>query len=154
MTKFWHQSRKDINFGLVEVTPQSVFCLYFLAQRPHVWQKRTLLISVPNLLTFASFFMAAHASGLTCRLNPHWRQCPCHAPFRSIPAAENVPRGSWLLDDHVLQHHPLPLHLLTHLQPVPADGWEHEVRHSISLPPPSFPPHVSPPTPHSVLHIC
>ncbi|XP_056272964.1 transmembrane protein 117 isoform X2 [Pseudoliparis swirei] len=45
----------------------------------------------------------------------------------SIPAPENVPRGSWLLDDHVLQRHPLPLHLLTHLQPFPADGWEHGV---------------------------
>lgn len=56
-----------------------------------------------------------------------------NAPFRSIPAPENVPRGSWLLDDHVLQHHPPPLHLLTHLQPFPADGWEHEVSHSISL---------------------
>lgn len=54
-------------------------------------------------------------------------------PFRSIPAPENVPRGSWLLDDHVLQHHPLPVHLLTHLQPFPADGWEHEVSPSISL---------------------
>ncbi|KAM3608938.1 uncharacterized protein V6R79_007198 [Siganus canaliculatus] len=49
------------------------------------------------------------------------------AALWSIPTPENVPRGSWLLDDHVLQHHPLPLHLLTHLQPFPADGWEHEV---------------------------
>lgn len=69
------------------------------------------------------------------RLNPHWQQCPFLAPFRSIPAPENVPGGSWLLDDHVLQHHPLPLHLLTHLQSFPADGWEHEVSHS--LPPPA-----------------
>lgn len=100
-------------------------------KRARVWQSGTLLICVTNLFTFISISAAMHVSRLTCCLN--WQQCPCHAPFRSIPAPENVPRGSWLLDDHVLQHHPLPLHLLTHLQPFPADGWEHEVSHSISL---------------------
>lgn len=68
------------------------------------------------------------AVSLSMSLNP-----PALFFFRSIPSPENVPRGSWLLDDHVLQHHPLPLHLLTHLQPLPADGWEHEVSHSTSL---------------------
>lgn len=66
---------------------------------------------------------------MTCCLNLPWQQCPCHVPFRSIPAPESVPRGSWLLDDHVLQRHPLPLHLLTHLQHFPADGWKHGVSH-------------------------
>lgn len=55
--------------------------------------------------------------------------------FRSIPSVENVPRGSRLLDDHVLQHHPLPLHLLAHLQPLSAYGRQHEV--STSAPSPS-----------------
>lgn len=63
--------------------------------------------------------------------------------FRSIPSAENVPWGPWLLDDHVLQHHPLPLYLLAHLQPLPADGRQHEVS-TFTLPPliGSFTPHL------------
>lgn len=87
-----------------------------------------------NLFTFISISMAHTWQQVDMLFEPrHWQPCPCRAPFRSIPAPENVPRGSWLLDDHVLQRHPLPLHLLTHLQPFPADGWEHEVSHSISL---------------------
>ena len=53
--------------------------------------------------------------------------CACHCN-RWLSTAENVPRGPRLLDDNVLQHHPLPLHLLQHLQPVPADGRGHGVR--------------------------
>lgn len=58
---------------------------------------------------------------------------PVSLSFRSISAAEDVPRGSRLLDDHVLQHYTLPFHLLTYLQPFPADSWKHGVRHLIYL---------------------
>ena len=47
---------------------------------------------------------------------------------RSIPASENVSRGPRLLDDYVLQHHPLLVHLLQHLQSPLADDWRHGVR--------------------------
>lgn len=52
--------------------------------------------------------------------------------LRSIPSAKNVPRGSRFLDDYVLQHYPLPLHFLAHLQPFLAYGWQHEVSTSLT----------------------
>lgn len=110
----------------------------------HTADSGTLLIYGINLFSFISIFVLIHVTRLTCCLNCCWRQCPFCTPFRSIPTPENVPRGSWLLDDHVLQHYPIPLHLLTHLQPFPADGWEYEVSRSISLA--MFP--------HSLLSLC
>ncbi|XP_017744455.1 PREDICTED: transmembrane protein 117 isoform X3 [Rhinopithecus bieti] len=44
---------------------------------------------------------------------------------RSVAAIKNVSRGSWVVDDNVLQHNSLSLHIFSHIQHDSSDGWKH-----------------------------
>ncbi|XP_044241453.1 transmembrane protein 117 isoform X2 [Ursus arctos] len=45
----------------------------------------------------------------------------------SVAPVKNVSRGSWVMDDNVLQHNSVPLHIFSHIQHDSSNGWEHGV---------------------------
>ncbi|KAM8912948.1 transmembrane protein 117 isoform 1-T1 [Lycaon pictus] len=45
----------------------------------------------------------------------------------SVAPVKNVSRGSWVMDDNVLQHNSVSLHIFSYLQHDSSNGWEHGV---------------------------
>lgn len=51
----------------------------------------------------------------------------------SVAPVENVSRGSRVMDDNVLQHNSLSLHIFAHIQHDSSNGWEHGVGYSFAF---------------------